>query len=1584
MLNYRNRLNYSVPWIAEQDTLNAEHCAPAATWNEAERLIALARYTALDALCITDLETLAAMAADLCACPAAAIHFVDDQYQYCMAAFALEREAVVRERSPSAWAIRQEGALVLPHIDTLAQFELPRLADGQTTGFYAAVILRSSDGLPLGTLSVFDHQPRELTPRQGTQLLAVARQVMALLELSRLRGEQERSRQIIDSAQDYAILATDLQGRITSWNSGAQRLLGWSSEEAIGRDVACIFSEADRTAQVPQAEMRTALEQGRAGDERWHLRKDGSRFWASGILTPLLHDGQTQGFVKILRDLTESRQQQAAARETEERYRALVDLSPQIIWQCDAAGGLTFCNSYWYEFTGLGEASSTGEGWLAAVSTSDRQRVAEQWQAALRRELPFKLELPLRDVDGNLRWFQANAAPTYDADGQLLRWVCVAQDIDSRRRSEMQRLESEAFTRLLLDSANEGFYSIDRNGAVTLCNDAFLKILGFASREEVLGRHLHHVIHHSRPDGSPYPVQECPIQHTAVTGQPRHVEHELFFRVDGSSLPVEYRVAPIFRDGELQGAICTFSDISERTQHQALQAFLLELSDCLQANSEQVDLCCVLDERLARLTRSDCIAWACLEQDALVVQQQWLAPGTPSRLGRHALADGATLTERLRREHLVVLDRDESQPGLHERLASTGLLMAELPAIGTQPLVLLFMRGQAQAWTGDDVTLVREVLERLRSSAERIRANKALREAEQRISLANEIASIGVWEYRDHQHSLHWDAQLKAMAGIPPEQPGLDVHEVLARVHPDDRGKLIRALGETLAGEGDGEFQLDYRIYDTRIDDFVWLANRGRRLLDPSGEVRILGTARNITAERNAAERMLRMNEMLEEQIKDRQQAEQRQTALIELGDLLREQHDSQTIAHAAVSVIGRTIGVSRVLFASVDASSQSATIERYWSDGGSDSSNEMVYFADYGDFFYDLQENELVVIEDVLHDARTASHAENFAESLIRSIVCVPLFEQGRISAVMMLLEEQPRAWLDEDISFIREVADRAWTADERMRAERALRESEEQFRTLADNMSQFAWMADPAGRIYWYNKRWYDYTGTTSEAMRALGWRAVNHPDHHERVSASMKRAFAIGSIWEETFPLRGKDGKYRWFLSRALPIRDDFGQVTHWFGTNTDVTAQVAAEEALRELNESLERRVAERTRELAAINSRLHIEMAERERAEEALRHAQKMEAIGQLTGGLAHDFNNMLTGVLGSLDLIQRRVASGSTGDLDRYIDAATTSANRAAALTHRLLAFARRQSLDPKPVDVNMLVVSMEDMLRRTMGEHIQLEVDLQADAWLAYTDGHQLENALLNLVINARDAMPNGGRLGVHTENQRIEQHQPDAPEPGDYVVLCVTDNGAGMSAQTIAKAFDPFFTTKPIGQGTGLGLSMVYGFAKQTGGHVRIDSALGEGTRVTLYLPRNLSDDQAQPGPAQATDMPGARSGEIVLVVEDEAAVRMLVVEVLQELGYQVLEACDATSALPYLHGDQRLDLLVSDFGLPGLNGRQLVESARQHRPELKVLFITGYVPDEEMRNDFIGPGMDILAKPFSIDILAARIRSLIDTGV
>ena len=542
-------------------------------------------------------------------------------------------------------------------------------------------------------------------------------------------------------------------------------------------------------------------------------------------------------------------------------------------------------------------------------------------------------------------------------------------------------------------------------------------------------------------------------------------------------------------------------------------------------------------------------------------------------------------------------------------------------------------------------------------------------------------------------------------------------------------------------------------------------------------------------------------------------------------------------------------------------------------------------------------------------------------------------------------------------------------------------LEESERQFRTLADNMSQLAWIAEPAGRIYWYNERWYSYTGTSHEAMMALGWRSLHHPDHRQRVESRLQRCFATGSLWEDTFPLRGKDGQYRWFLSRALPIRDERGNITYWLSTSTDITAQVSAEDALRELNESLERRVAERTQELAQSNERLQVEISERAQAEEALRHAQKMDAIGQLTGGIAHDFNNMLTGVLGALDLIQRRVAAGRVSEIDRYIEAAMSSANRAASLTHRLLAFARRQSLNQRPVDVNHMVMSMEELLRRTIGESIELEVDLQTTSCLTNTDEHQLENALLNLVINARDAMPDGGRLLIQTELTHNALLQ-DALAPGDYVRLRVQDTGQGMSSEVIARAFDPFFTTKPIGQGTGLGLSMVYGFINQTGGRVSIASEEGRGTRIDLLLPCHHDAAEAPVSIDRSIEPPRASQGERVLVVEDEPDVRMLVVDVLKELGYRVQVACDSHEALPLLQGTEPVDLLVTDVGLPGLNGRQLAEVARQHRPGLKVLFMTGYAREAEVRGDFLDPGMDLLTKPFSIDELAQRVRQLIES--
>ena len=381
------------------------------------------------------------------------------------------------------------------------------------------------------------------------------------------------------------------------------------------------------------------------------------------------------------------------------------------------------------------------------------------------------------------------------------------------------------------------------------------------------------------------------------------------------------------------------------------------------------------------------------------------------------------------------------------------------------------------------------------------------------------------------------------------------------------------------------------------------------------------------------------------------------------------------------------------------------------------------------------------------------------------------------------------------------------------------------------------------------------------------------------------------------------------------------------------------------------------------------------------AEEQLRQSQKMEAVGQLTGGIAHDFNNLLTGITGSLDIIKRRMSTGRTDDIARFMDAAQASAQRAAALTHRLLAFARRQSLDTKPSSVNGIVTGLEDMLRRTLMESIAFEMVLQPDLWLALTDANQLENALLNLSINARDAMPGGGRLTVETANVSLisATEANDGIEPGDYVLICVSDTGTGMSPEVSAKAFDPFFTTKPIGQGTGLGLSMIYGFVKQSGGHVRIESEEGRGTTVKLYLRRALATEEIAEFIAAVPPQQG--QGETILVVEDDATVRLLVVEVLKTLSYRYLEASDAHAAIPILASEAQIDLLITDVGLPNMNGRQLAEIARKHRPDLKVLFVTGYAQNAMLRGGFLAPGMEMIDKPFALDALSAKISEMIE---
>jgi CheY-like chemotaxis protein len=377
----------------------------------------------------------------------------------------------------------------------------------------------------------------------------------------------------------------------------------------------------------------------------------------------------------------------------------------------------------------------------------------------------------------------------------------------------------------------------------------------------------------------------------------------------------------------------------------------------------------------------------------------------------------------------------------------------------------------------------------------------------------------------------------------------------------------------------------------------------------------------------------------------------------------------------------------------------------------------------------------------------------------------------------------------------------------------------------------------------------------------------------------------------------------------------------------------------------------------------------------------------MEAVGQLTGGLAHDFNNLLAGISGSLEMIRMRTAQGRMTELGRYIAAALSSVGRAAALTHRLLAFSRRQTLDPKAIGVDGLVGSMEDLFRRTVGPSILIETKLASGLWPVLCDPNQLENALLNLVINACDAMPDGGHLVIETANAALdEEHAASSDGPlgnvpaGEYVALSVTDTGTGMSPTIMTRVFDPFFTTKPLGQGTGLGLSMIYGFVQQSGGHIDLRSEVGQGTTVTIYLPRHLG---AVDGAAEVDTVVGLplKGSAVVLVVEDELPIRMVIADVLSDLGYTVLEASDGRSGLKILEAGTLIDLLITDVGLPGgTNGRQLADAARQRRPDLKVLFITGYAESAAVRNGLMEQGMQVMTKPFALEALAAKIQGIL----
>jgi PAS domain S-box-containing protein len=673
-----------------------------------------------------------------------------------------------------------------------------------------------------------------------------------------------------------------------------------------------------------------------------------------------------------------------------------------------------------------------------------------------------------------------------------------------------------------------------------------------------------------------------------------------------------------------------------------------------------------------------------------------------------------------------------------------------------------------------------------------------------------------------------------------------------------------------------------------------------------------------------------------------------RHRCLVELGERLRRCDTAWQISGAVSEILGMVLKCARTGYATIDG--PYTLVENDWTDGTIASLSGQHEFASLGQgYVNEVRRGEILVVSDVNSDPIIADSAPCWGAIGVTALLNVPLLQDGVPAGLLYAHESHMREWSLDEIALVKEVADRTWEAMGRARAVEALRrmnaslEGQVRERTIQlDRMwmlsADLMMVTDRDGRMISVNPAWTRVLGwSESELVGAFFYDFV-HPDDRASTGAE-RRKIETGQMIER-FENRylGKDGRAVWLSWNAVPDGDIIHSVAR------DVSAEREQANALRA--------------------------------AEDALRHAQKMEAVGQLTGGIAHDFNNLLQAILGSLELAGKRIEQGRLDGIAEYNALARSSAERARTLTHRLLAFSRRQPLDPKAVEPNSLILGMEPLLRRIVGESIVLEFDLAPDLWPILCDPGQLDSSILNLAINARDAMPEGGTLTIRSYKASEIGDRPDGLTD-ETICLAVCDTGTGMSVDVVERAFDPFYTTKPIGQGTGLGLSMVYGFMRQSGGLAKISSTLGVGTTVSLYFSRyadqTTSSTMATPPPEPVRERRGQGT---VLVVEDEPSVRCLIVEVLAEAGFEIIEAEDGPSGLEILQSSEKIDLLLTDIGLPGLNGRQVAEAGRLKRPGLKVLFMTGYADAGILSDGFLMPGMELMTKPFRIKELAQRV--------
>ncbi|WP_337876038.1 PAS domain S-box protein [Elioraea sp.] len=1310
-----------------------------------------------------------------------------------------------------------------------------------------------------------------------------------------------------------------------------------------------------------------------------------------------------------------------ARTQSEQRLRAILESEPECVLVTSPEGRLIDLNP-----AGLAMVEAAAPGELrdrpiaSLLHPADRDAVAD----LLRRcasGATGRLQFRLVGLRGTERWAEAHAAPLRRPDGTIEAVLSVIRDVTEQHRAQASLIEQQQRTRMILETVGEGVHGLDAEGRILFDNPAALAMLGWTA-EETRGRDSHALIHHHRPDGSAYPVEDCPISRSLRDGVTRHVEDEVFFRKDGTSFPVEYVCTPMRRaDGGIAGAVVTFRDISARLKAERLLQAETEILDLISSGAALAE---VLD-RIARLMEQT-LAEARVAVTLVDAEAQCFRHGASPGMPAYAeLIDGVPITAgtgtcgaAVTRRTQVITPDTETDPLWHDLrdVARTHGLRAcwSTPALDAdgRPLACFAVyHDHPRMPTAEELRAVGRGARLVSLAVQRIRAIDALRASETTFREAFRDAATGIAVVAPDGRIQEVNEAFARILGYRPEElRGVDLQDLTP---PEDLASAPDLRQELLSGRR--QSYVREKRYRTRQGGIVWVRNSVAMRRDAAGRaLNAIVVSEDITPQKTA-ESALRQNQ-----------------ALLQMASRIGQLGGWQ------VSLPGRKVTWSEQMSAIHDlppgeVQALEATFNAYVPEHRGAIREAFLACATEGTP-WDL-ELELVT-----------AHGRRI---WVRSIGEAVRDERGRIVAVQGALQ---------DIS-------------ERKRAENRLRESEARFHAVASATADVIWDWDLSTDTIWWSDEFEKSFGYPMDELEpdSSSWMRRLHPADKDRVLAGIRRAIEQRQReWSAEYRFLHKDGSVREIEAHARLILGPDGRPSRFVGGMRDITARKRFERDLRERIKEL--RCLYRALELTAADTRpveeicaemvtllpasvLHdelavarIELEGREhrsagwvqpvsaltsairaggkrigqveigyrvappdqgaaedpflpeertlidtiathigrmvhdrRMAETLTQSDRLRAVGELTGGIAHDFNNLLTVILGNAELLAEHLADDPT--LRPLALTVQSAAESAAGLTSRLLAFARRQALDPKVTDVARLLAGMRPLLRRTLGEHIEMCFVHAEGLWPILVDAPQLESAILNLCINARDAMPKGGRLTIETANVELDAgaaEEAGGLAPGAYVTIAVSDTGIGMTPEVMARAFDPFFTTKEVGKGSGLGLSMVWGFVKQSQGHVQVDSTVGRGTTVRIYLPRADSDtDRRAPAPQEEEeDLP--RGSERILLVEDDDLVRRHVSAQLAEFGYRVVSARNGPEALKLIGQGEPFDLLFTDIVMPGgMNGRQLAEAARRLRPDLKVLFTSGYSDQAVHAQEAPGQGIGLISKPYRRQELARRLR-------